>query len=65
MLHCQNTAQAATFMQQVERLVDVGQVHAVGNVLVHLDFLQIAVENYVRVIQKTHQGLIWQVLSVV
>ena len=41
-LHFQHAAQATTFMQQVERLIDVSQVHVVGNVLVHLDFLQIA-----------------------
>lgn len=33
-------------MQQVERIVYVGQVHVVGNVLIHLDFLMIALENF-------------------
>lgn len=39
-MRCQHTAKAATFMQQVECLVDVSKGHVVGNVLVHLDFLQ-------------------------
>ena len=39
LLHRQHTAQAAAFMQQVERLVDFGQVHVVGDVFIHLDLL--------------------------
>jgi hypothetical protein len=39
-LHSQHTTQTATFVQQVESVVDVSQVHVVGNVLVHLNFLQ-------------------------
>lgn len=41
-LHRQHTTQTATFVQQVEGVVDVSQVHVVRNVLVHLNFLRTA-----------------------
>jgi hypothetical protein len=52
LIHWQHTAQAATFMQQVEGFVDVSQLHAVGNVLIHLDFLRMELEILVDWIKK-------------